>query len=382
MIKCQKEGNELKIFNLEELSEVKTVTLSELGFTNIEFIPLETRTQSIIPRKIEMYYYRDRILAGDNSYIIAQFNTILKFDGTGSFISKIGVEGRGPNEFVTCHDLDTDERGLIYLIDGWKRKVFVYSEAGSFIRTISVPTNGLCDFRFVDGKFLFYNYNQLSNVGYSYNLLDTSGKTIKNYSNKYPFVKEMNDAYGFYHENLFYKFNGVLYKQEVYSDTIYSFENLVFKPHMLIEVGKRRITTEARSRYPAEYLQKNYIAPRNLFEFGDYLYYEFISSSSLTHREMYGFIASKTGDYKVLFNPEEGLIDDLSGGPNLLPLTIKDDLTVVAWIDALKLKNHVASEEFRNSRPLHPEKKKELEKLANSLKETDNPVLVMVKLKK
>jgi len=38
--------------------------------------------------------------------------------------------------------------------------------------------------------------------------------------------------------------------------------------------------------------------------------------------------------------------------------------------------------EFKNSSPEYPEKKKELEKLANTLKETDNPVLVLVRLKK
>ncbi|MZP67102.1 MAG: hypothetical protein GT597_13230, partial [Bacteroidales bacterium] len=49
---------------------------------------------------------------------------------------------------------------------------------------------------------------------------------------------------------------------------------------------------------------------------------------------------------------------------------------------ANKLKEYVASENFKNSKPLYPEKKKELEKLADSLKETDNPVLVMVRLKR
>ncbi|HQB37467.1 MAG TPA: hypothetical protein PLI41_07990, partial [Bacteroidales bacterium] len=60
----------------------------------------------------------------------------------------------------------------------------------------------------------------------------------------------------------------------------------------------------------------------------------------------------------------------------------KDNKTVISWIDANKLKEYIASENFKNSKPLYPEKKKELEKLANSLKETDNPVLVLVSLKK
>ncbi|MBK7479971.1 MAG: hypothetical protein IPI69_09835 [Bacteroidales bacterium] len=84
---------------------------------------------------------------------------------------------------------------------------------------------------------------------------------------------------------------------------------------------------------------------------------------------------------QVLFKPEEGIINDLDGGVNILPLTIKDDNTIIGWVDAIKLKAHVASETFKNSSPKYPEKKKKLEKLAGSLKETDNPVLMMVRLK-
>ncbi len=84
---------------------------------------------------------------------------------------------------------------------------------------------------------------------------------------------------------------------------------------------------------------------------------------------------------QVLFKPEEGIINDLDGGVNILPLTIKDDNTIIGWVDAIKLKAHVASETFKKSSPKYPEKKKKLEKLAGSLNETDNPVLMMVRLK-
>jgi len=76
-----------------------------------------------------------------------------------------------------------------------------------------------------------------------------------------------------------------------------------------------------------------------------------------------------------------GLINDLDGGPNFLPRTIKNDNTIVGWIEPSKLKSHVATDDFKKSAPKYPEKKQKLEKLANSLKETDNPVLVMVRLK-
>jgi len=46
------------------------------------------------------------------------------------------------------------------------------------------------------------------------------------------------------------------------------------------------------------------------------------------------------------------------------PRTIKDDNTILSWIDAPKLKAYVASKTFKDSKPKYPDKKKELEKLA------------------
>jgi len=84
----------------------------------------------------------------------------------------------------------------------------------------------------------------------------------------------------------------------------------------------------------------------------------------------------------ALFNTDQGIINDLDGGPDILPKTIKNDNTIIGLVDVLKLKAHISSESFRKSTPKYPEKKKELEKLAKSLKETDNPVLILVSLKK
>ena len=48
----------------------------------------------------------------------------------------------------------------------------------------------------------------------------------------------------------------------------------------------------------------------------------------------------------------------------------------------LHLKEHVSGPEFLNSRLLFPEKKRALETLANSLSEDDNPVLMVVTMKR
>ena len=387
VVSCQganNQGNDnIKTFDLKKLPNVTNIKFSDLGFIDIDYVPLETNEQGLIQRTINLGSSGDKLIVDESYFIIKHYNTILKFRNDGSFVAKIGKEGRGPTEFQTCHDVESDVDGQrIYVVDGWKQKLFFYSDSGDFIKVIDFPLQGFGYFRFVNGNFLCYYDNHLGNVEISFNLIDTSGKIIRSYPNKYPFVKYKNDAYGFDHENLFYRFDDLLFKKEVYSDTIYVYKNMEFRPHLVIEVGDRLITPKIRSEFAGLELAKTYISPRNLFEFGEYVYYEFTYKFDFSNTLNYSFIGSKKKDFQVFIKPENGIINDLDGGPNILPLTIKDDNTLIGCIDALQLKKHVASETFRNSICKYPEKKKELEELANRLKETDNPVLVLVRLKK
>ena len=76
-----------------------------------------------------------------------------------------------------------------------------------------------------------------------------------------------------------------------------------------------------------------------------------------------------------------GIKNDIDGGINFMPRYAVNDTLIVGWFEAFELKMYVASETFKNSTPKYPEKKEELEKLAASLDENDNPVLMLVKLK-
>jgi hypothetical protein len=384
VVSCQnaviREEKKIKTFDLKKLPETTSVKLSDLGFVDIEYIPLETTEQSLITGSDD-FITGNKIIVENRFLLTKHWNTILEFQNNGSFVARIGKKGRGPDEITVAHDVDIDEKNQnIYLLCGWGKKFNVYSENGDFIRAIQIPIYST-EFRFVEDGILCYAENHMGNIDNSYNLIDTNGRIIKSFPNKFPFNTK--DAYLIWHENLFYQFNNSLFKKEVYCDTVYVFENKDFKPHLVIDVGERLITPKARSEFDAFYIGENFIDPMNLFEFGDYVYYQFIYKFKLPDDVLiYGFIGSKKNDFRALIGLGEGLTNDLDGGPNILPLTTKDDNTIIALIDALKFKNHVNSEAFINSKPKYPEKKKELEKLANSLKETDNPVLVLVKLKK
>jgi len=364
----------LVTFNLKELPDQTSLKLSDLGATDIQYIPLETNEQSVIPRI-------NKIIIGKNYILTSSFANINMFRHDGSFVTKIGTVGRGPEEFTVAHDVDINlEDGSIYLVDGWQQKFFVFSESGKLIRTFKSPLTAAINFRFVKDGILSYNQNHMGIIENSYNMFDTTGKIIKNFPNKYPWKRTVPNV-AFQGENIFYRFNNQLFKKEMYCDTIYTFRNNNFEPHLIIDVGNLRLTPGARTESTAEFIMHNFLAPINLFEFGDYVYYEFIVPRN-DKAEGLSFIGSKNSSFSALFDPEKDLINDLDGGPNIWPKTVWDDNTVISWVDAISLKTLVASESFKNSNPKFPEKKKELEKLANNLKETDNPVLVLVKLKK
>lgn len=370
---------QIKTFDLKEIPKLTKIKLSDLGFKDIEYIPLETNENCIIgPDDV---FLPIKIIAGEDYYLINRFTSILKFQSNGSFKAKIGDKGRGPEEFTVVHDLDINSVGHnIYVVSAWQKKFNVYSETGAFMRSFHMPLYAPIDFRLVDGKILCYCENHMGNIENSYTLMDTTGRVSKSFPNRYPFKNH--DGFSIYRENTFYRFNNKLFKKEVYSDTIYLYENMAFKPHLVIEVGKKLITPEVRSTNDGMDIGKKYILPLKLFEFGDYIYYEFSYKVEIPDNVLiYSFIGSKKNNYQAVFNMSDGIINDLDGGPNILPRTIKDDNTIIAIIDALELKSYISSEAFKKSTPKYPDKKKNLGKLANNLKETDNPVLILVKVK-
>jgi len=113
VISCQnsnnKDNNQIKTFDLKELPKLTMVKLSDLGFTDIEYIPLETSEKSLISGTDDVFF-PIKIVVGENFYLIKRFNTILKFQYNGSFQARIGTVGRGPGEFTVAHDIDINSK--------------------------------------------------------------------------------------------------------------------------------------------------------------------------------------------------------------------------------------------------------------------------------
>jgi hypothetical protein len=137
------ENNLITTFNLKELPKISPVKLSDLGFVDIEYIPLETIEQSLISG-IDPVFFNDysinKIIPGDSYFIIKNGARVLKFREDGSLIASIGNIGRGPDEINQIEDLDIDKTNQnIYMVSGWQKKFFIYSPTGEFIKSFNVP---------------------------------------------------------------------------------------------------------------------------------------------------------------------------------------------------------------------------------------------------
>lgn len=140
-----------------------------------------------------------------------------------------------------------------------------------------------------------------------------------------------------------------------------------------------------------EYMAKRYgyWEPKLLFETGQFIVYRCYFKKPIIalidksdKRTSIVYYESKHGSNG--WNYTGGIINDIDGGLMFQPeyYFIEDDRELICNLNnSNDIKSHVSSNDFKNSIPLFPEKKKEFEKLADKLNETDNPVLMVIRLK-
>ena len=226
------EGAQCQIytFDLKKLPDKSVVKLSEIGATDVRYVPLETSPQSLIPQIRKAIFSKSYFLTLNSTDI-----NMFRYDG--SFVTKIGTIGRGPNEFTIAHDVDINPNDeSINIADGFQQKFVVFNKNGKVVRTFKTPLSSAMNFKLTEEGILCYYHNHMGIIENSFILIDTTGKTIKNYPNKYHWKRTVPNV-AYLGENIFYRLNGELLKKEIYSDTIYSYKNRNFEPHLIIDVG-------------------------------------------------------------------------------------------------------------------------------------------------
>lgn len=385
--------------NKQKVSEIafsdfihKELFLSDFA-SNIHYIPLDGQ---VALKHIHDVYVIDR------QFVVATSSGVVRYNDKGVFLNRIGRKGRGPCEYLygVNIELDHSTKTVLVLNSDGLNTVIRYDMKGNCINEIEIypPIDTIhlknnligqfySSFTVESSELVFFAPNSYGFTKDSWVWTDFKGNILNRKKN---FIPEFN-LNGYYTcLGNFYKLNGKSFFWELFNDTIFEINNdKSYSPKYIFGRDKYRLTPDVASKLSAEFefgknVYKNYMKPQALFETSRHLFLNFS-----IHGNNYWAINDKnmwSWNYYIsgLTSKKKGFVNNLDAGIRFNPSFTKNidhENCLIDYIYPYQLKAHVASEAFKNSKPIYPEKKKKLEELADSLDENDNPVLMLVKLK-
>ena len=373
IISCSyQKADELLNLSIEEnINKSSVLNLSDLA-ASIEYLPLQTMENSILAGH--------EYLAFTPDYYITFGKECIVFNRKGEFVRKISNEGKGPGEYTDAYSAYLyPVNQLIFFPSTAYEKINVYSLENELIDEIIRPQPSVRVRNISEDLFAVYSGFLYGDAEWNTMVYNSQGDSVSCILNVY---RHEGSRFVFNEENIFYYFNDQLHLKEVYSDTIYQFNSKgQHIPRYLLDLGIYSVPASIKNNNQsmASFFRGDYFGVKGIYESDKYLIFKYIHNGKRNNLMIYN---KQTG--KIDNIPENvssgGIKNDLDGGPNFIPEHNNNNL-FLQKINAFELKALVATEEFKNSTPKYPEKKKELEELAASLDESDNPVLMLVKLK-
>lgn len=358
------------IFWEKEIDNIQLTNLTEIGST-ITYVPLETSEKSLLGDNLQIKASNSFITVSDN-----QWNVFL-FNDSGDFLRQITRKGRGPGEVSLlvwdyCFSLDGEK--IYILIDN--HICLEYDVEGRFLDSYkldSIPTQML---PFRENLFVFNTYNYPTNpVKQSLIISDLNNNIHKTFRNH---NKRINLPYIRTPEVPFYSYQGEIRFKELGSDTLFTVFEEELIPYAVLSLGKKKMDLDIPVNLDASdnpLGQEGKLWVRDVFEDVDNLYIEFMKYDF--QNMLFGYYNKQSNTVKVI--GEDGFQNNIDGGLPFFPKFVYNDNILVSWVNAFDLSEYVLNGNVSEKRRLYGQKYDDLVKLANSLDDLSNPVVVIVK---
>lgn len=370
--KNQTTENDLIKIDLLSDASMNLTNLSEIA-SDIQFIPLQTIDSSLISRIDKV------VIQGNIIYINNRGEDIICFDKNGTYLGRLSKVGRGPGEYSSIQDFDisSDCKKLIILSNG---KILIYDINWfkfKFSKSIDLY-EGVLKISFIPGSdnILVSNGPWFGNET-SLNLvinLDRDTLLLKpncyTYEKSGPGMRASNDA-------IQYKLGDKVCFKEGFSDTIFYVNSKLdrLSPHLILD--SHGTVPPPKVREDLEYAKAHageFSSVAIAYEVPRYLFYYYMYKG-IRHKIIYDKVSNKKYELAL----EDAITDDLSGSPNMdLNMQNCTGAYFYASIDAIILKKHFQSDEYANAAVKEQKRKVELKRIADSAKDTDNPLLIIV----
>ena len=378
LLSCNSINDDLYVINPDKFED-NEIKLSEIA-DDISYIPLDNK----IPIGTIFRY----TIVKDKIFLSVKDVGIVQYDLTGKLIRKIGNLGRGPGEYSQGMYFIVDENsGNVYVSEYGKTKV--YSPSGIFQRDIIYEQDmpDVTEPKLFNSFMFCPDYIENGDSKFNWMFIDTLGNMVSRKKNSIPLFQADWVATGGS-----YIFGGKLFYYNAFNDTIFSISpDFSSKGAYLFGKGDYRRPREKFGITSISKLQSRFYTIFNLqlmFEASHYIFLQY----TYLDKNTFAVIDKKTKKTYLSYKSEEipgSLVksrpcipNDLDCGLSLYSLNYVENKEeyFISLIEPFDIRSHILTDEFKKSVPVSPQKKGDFEKLANSLKETDNPVLVLVKL--
>lgn len=356
------------------MEEEREVLLSQIA-DKVEYIPLETSDQCLI-----RWLKGGAVLLKNNHWYVYGSKDLYQFTKEGKFVRKFGSVGQGPGQYSNIQHFDIDpENKLIYMLTTSQR-INVYStENGKFQKSIPVPVGTPTQFALLkDSMIASYAYNSTGREKNRIYIMNMKGDSVNAFPRYDSFEVHGGHAYMMVgtEDRYISRYKDMVLLNEVYNDTIYSITKDELLPRYYIHLGKYSIPFDCRY----EYLQGNYKLFNDVassyvraftLETDPYLFIRYCywagEGSDVNRLTMYN--KKDKSCYKVA---KDRIKNDWGNGlPVINPATVISDNQLICIYNV---------EDIFKMAEEDPSILKN-EQLKN-LKEDDNPVLMVVTLKK
>ncbi|MCG6189360.1 6-bladed beta-propeller [Maribellus maritimus] len=337
---------------------------------DFDYITLKTNDSILIDDNPNISIYNQFVIirTSKNCFLFDRFS--------GEFIREIGRYGKGPAEFMSTRGLINPNTKKVYFL-GWNSNFLEYNFNGEFIKSIKIP-NYKDDFETpsIPTNFTYYNHDLVcyfsNTVGTEKKLLqifNNDDKEIYTFSNSNIFPKSrLTVITG---ESHFYHYERNLFFKENYNDTIYRVGKEGLIPEIILYTEKYKKPYESKWWAIAQEQNSEFITPFDIIETDSYVFFKFYFKA----KSRFGVYEKEKKQSKIT-DFEEGISNDIDGFIPFIPMGISDKGELIGKIDAYIIKQWFTDNPTKaTTLPIQLQKLK-------SVKETDNPIIVIANIKK
>jgi hypothetical protein len=383
-----KDVNDLRYIDVAGgVGKSRTFNLSEIA-DSIEYIPLETTSESLIGKIFANKIYMENHIL----YIPLQDQSIKIFNKTGGFINSLYKQGRGPGEYLRIITLDIDlNTNNIYIQSN--NRILEYKCNGEFVKCINYPeiseSNNLRLQLFLNFSYYFVIKSIIGhNTKYSAIIIDSTSKIVRNI--EYPeeeqiFIKKFTRTDSSMDQRIFKFKNKIRIVNGLNKYVLGVNEDLSIDTSFILNYGKydtkrfknpftfntpcicQRIFASESDNYLFLMMQVGHVLKKPTILLNAH-------GKEFNYNHACSFFNKKTGEFSFIDQPmpyKLGFKDDFEGGPPVWPLYISADNYMISIMTAFNFISFTQENSVSDK----------LKAMAGKLKETDNHILVKVKLK-